>query len=153
MKYYVIIACILTQTGLHAMDNSNNPLHRDFEPGLYQKHQNGVFIKLPHDTWFKEKNDGHVIRPAHEESIVPALNSLVMMLSGFTTGMLVLGIAGLPALYVSGTVLISSLIIQHQNSPWLSPEDKKEYRKANVAACAMFFAGFLSNFSKSDRDK
>jgi hypothetical protein len=150
MKYYLIVACMIMQAYVHAMDN--NLLQRDFKPGLYQKHQNGAFIKLPLDTWFKEKDDGHIIQPASEQDIVPVLNGLVMMVSGFTTGILALGKFGWPALCVSGTILASSMIIKHQISPYLSPDDQKHSKQLGVYAVGGFVIGLFGNFKKSDQN-
>jgi hypothetical protein len=148
MRYYLIIACVLAQAYVQAMDNSNKSLHRDCKPGLYQKHTDGTVIKLPHDTWFKEKDDGHVIQPTPEKNAVPVLNGLVMMLSGAATGFCVLG-ASWPALCISGTILASSVIIQHQISPYLSPEEKKSCDEMSKCAAGWFALSFLVNCRKS----
>jgi hypothetical protein len=155
MQYcgYRLLTLLCVTPLLQAVDKPSTFLHQDVRPGLYQKDPHGTIIKLPHGTWFKEKDDGHVIHPIPEKSVIPALNSLAMMISGFTTGILAMGIAGWPALCVSGTVFISSMIIQHQHSPWLSPEDKNDYDKTRNMAGALFVMGVLSNCCKTDQKK
>jgi hypothetical protein len=150
MKYSLIVGCLITQIYLHGMDGSNRvPDQNACMPGLYQKQLNGNYIKLSHDTWYKEIHNGHIVQPVAEKSMVPPLTSFAIIVSGFSTGMMSLGIGtfGLPLLGISSIALASSLLIRHQYSKQLSPEEKKEVWNEGCTTAGLFFLiGVLSNF-------